>query len=111
TELEAVFPRRRRRTLWATLRNRDPIIPRLVASPAVDQAFLWLSGVGLFAWLLASAATWGAAGGVAAVLMAMVALIAGGSLIAFAYSRFAVCFPECCVTVGDLVRRTLPMQI
>ncbi|MCC6661477.1 MAG: hypothetical protein IT437_11390 [Phycisphaerales bacterium] len=111
TKLEVVFPRRRRRAMWAMLRGRDPIIPRLVASPAVDQAFLWLSGVGLFAWLLASAATWGAAGGVAAVLMGMVALIAGGSLTAFAYSRLAVCFPEGCVTVGDLVRQTLPPQI
>lgn len=111
TPLESAFPKRRRRRHWAALRNRDRVIPKLQAPPRVDAAFLLLTGIAVFAWLILTPVTWAAAGPAAALAMAILSLILGGLMISSAYARFATCFPHGCMTVGDLVRVTMPPQI
>ncbi|MEQ8843587.1 MAG: hypothetical protein RIB58_01935 [Phycisphaerales bacterium] len=111
TDLDQIFPMRQRRKRWNGLRQKDRVVPRLTASTGVDQAFLWGTGLALFAWLMLTAATWGASGASAAIPLALATVFAGGLGISFAYSRFAVCFPVGCATVADLVRMTMPHEL
>ena len=93
------------------MRSRDRVIPNLVAPLWVNRAFLWGTGLALLVWLLATAATWGVAGGAVAIALAFCTLVLGGVLISFTYSRFLICFPIGCETIGDLVRVTVPPEI
>jgi len=111
TRLEIAFPRQSRRKQWATLRTLDRITPSLAAPWAVFRALFWLTFFGLIAWLIAAAAIWGSAGPTVALLATIAMLVVGGQTSAFVYSRFAVCFPDGCNTIADLVRLTMPPTI
>jgi acyl carrier protein len=88
---------------WRALRKSNPRVPRLVATPAIDTAMVWLTGlsvlagVGMVAVVLA---THGAGAGVAAFIV-VAALVLTLSVVS---REIGWRLPDGVETVGDVVR-------
>ncbi len=108
TPLRELFPRSKRREMWAALRKGDVVISPLVAPRLVDRAFLATLVVGLLSWIVGWAWVFLVYGEQAAFVGAVAVLVIGIGLLAALYRACMVSLPAGYGTVGDLVRLTMP---
>ncbi len=94
---------------WRRMRAANPRLPRLVASPAVDQAFLWTTAIVVLACVPLVGVTWGrygAGSGAAAFAVAAGAIV----LVAWASTAAGWRPPPGLETVGDMARAIAPIE-
>lgn len=109
TRLAELFPPGSREA-WKSLCAEDRRLPRLRVSPRVDGVLLWIAGLSVFAWFMATAAAFGARGGGVALLISLGVIAVGGAAFALTRGVLARHFPTSMETVGDIARAIAPIE-
>lgn len=108
--LVELFPPRTCRR-WRELHERDPRLPRLVASNRASGAQTWLIGMAVLGGVIGFCVAWVEFGGVAAMTFAMGMIMATVVAHRLVARMFNVQFPEGIETVADVARAIAPPAV